>query len=119
MANYVCAGAACQCSFGSASVPLNVLPDKRVTINGKPQANITDNKPIVNVPPMGHCTSPTNPAVAAAAGVPQPCVPVTTAPWAAGNPKCLIGGQPGLTDESTCMCQWAGKIDIVQSGQMT
>ena len=54
------------CSFGLAPSSLNVLPIKRVIVEGKPAAAITDIIPIVNIPPFGNCTSLANPMVAAA-----------------------------------------------------
>lgn len=80
MALQVCMGAMMMCSFGAAPSSLIVLPVNQ-TFTGTPAATIMDNKPIVNIPPFGMCSSITNPAVAtattAAAGVltPVPCVP--------------------------------------------
>ena len=100
MAMQVCMGAAMMCSFGAAPSTLVVLPANR-TLTGTPAANIMDNKPIVNIPPFGMCSAPTNPAVIAAtaakAGVftPVPCVPVTPAPWIPGAPTVLIAKYAG------------------------
>jgi hypothetical protein len=60
-------------------------------------------------------------ATAAALGVltPMPCIPVTVAPWTAGNPAVLIGGLPALTDNSKLMCCWGGCISISFAGQVT
>ncbi|HXW80261.1 MAG TPA: DUF4280 domain-containing protein, partial [Acidimicrobiales bacterium] len=54
------------CSFGLAPAPLNVLPLRRVLIEGKPAATIEDMVPMVNIPPFGMCTSLSNPTVASA-----------------------------------------------------
>lgn len=120
----VCAGAVMQCSFGAAPATLAVLPANR-TLTGTPAATIMDFAPIVNVPPFGMCSSPSNPTViaatAAALGVltPMPCVPVTPAPWVTGAPTVLIGNMPALNDSSKLTCAWAGIIQISFAGQAT
>lgn len=124
MACQVCAGALMQCSFGAAPATLNVLPANR-TLTGTPAATIMDFAPIVNVPPFGMCSSPSNPmviaATAAALGVltPMPCIPVPAGPWVAGAPTVLIGNMPALDDSSKLMCAWAGSIQITFAGQAT
>lgn len=125
MAMQVCMGAMLQCSFGLAPSTLVVLPQNRVLSGGPPAANIMDNQPIVNVPPFGMCTAPSNPAViaatSAALGVPTPapCVPVTPAPWVPGAPTVLIGNMPALDNNSKLMCTWGGVIQIVSPGGVT
>lgn len=125
MGTQVCSGAMLQCSFGAAPSTLNVLPVNRVTAGGPPAANIMDFAPAVNILPFGMCTSPANPAVAAATAAafgvltPQPCMPVTVAPWIVGAPTVLIGNMPALNDSSKCMCAWAGVISITMPGQFT
>ena len=106
------------CSFGLAPSTLNVIPDKRTLIESKPFATIMDNKPFVNIPPFGLCTSLANPITAsqtaAALGVltPGTCTPVTPAPWMPGSPTLLVGNQPALSQASTCMCAYGGVITI-------
>ena len=62
----------------------------RVMSCSQPAATIMAFKPMANIPGFGACMSPMNPqviaATAAALGVftPQPCIPVTTSPWAPG-----------------------------------
>jgi hypothetical protein len=118
-------GAMMMCSFGVAPSSLVVLPANRATSGGPPKANIMDNKPIVNIPPFGMCSSIANPTVAsataAALGVltPMPCVPVTAAPWTPGTPDVLIGGMPALNNACTLMCNWAGVITFTSPGQVT
>lgn len=73
MALIVCGGAMLQCSFGAAPSTLIILPANRV-ISAQPIANIMDNKPMVNILPIGVCSSPANPAVAAATAAPPPGV---------------------------------------------
>jgi hypothetical protein len=124
MAIQVCLGATTQCSFGLAPSTLVVLPQNR-TLTGPPDANIMDNKPIVNIVPFGMCSSPANPTVAAATAAalgvltPMPCVPVTPALWVPGSPTVLIGGMPALNNTSKLMCAYGGVIQIVVPGQMT
>jgi len=125
MAMQVCMGAMLQCSFGVAPSSLVVLPQNRTLAGGPPAANIMDNKPMVNILPFGMCSSPSNPAVAAATAAalgvltPMPCVPVTPAPWIVGAPTALIGNMPALNNTSKLMCAWAGVIQVVMPGQMT
>jgi hypothetical protein len=125
MAQQVCMGAMMMCSFGVAPSSLVVLPSKLVMTGGVPAATIMDNAPIVNIPPFGMCSSPSNPTVAAATtaalGVltPMPCVPVTSAPWVPGAPTVLIGNTPALDSSSKLMCNWGGVIQITSPGQFT
>jgi hypothetical protein len=113
------------CSFGVAPATLQVLPDKMVTGSNMPAATIMDHKPNVNIMPFGMCQSLANPQVAAATSAaqgvltPQPCIPVTTAPWAPGAATVMIKNQPALNNTSKCMCNWAGVIQITNPGQMT
>jgi len=86
-------------------------------MTGKPAGTIMDNKPIVNIPPFGMCTSPANPAVAAAMGAPMPCVPNTVAPWVVGAPTVMIGNMPALNDSAKLMCLWGGVIQPAMAGQ--
>lgn len=119
----VCNGATLQCSFGVAPGTLTVLPVNMVMTSSQPAANIMDNKPMVNIAPFGMCTTLTNPAVAAATSAamgvltPQPCIPVTTAPWVPGAPTVLVANQPALNNSSKLMCQWGGVIQVVVPGQ--
>jgi hypothetical protein len=124
MANLVTGTALLSCSFGAAPAMLSVLPVNHVLVN-LPAANIMDNKPLLNIMPFGVCSTPANPMVAAATAAalgvltPMPCIPVTVAPWTAGNPAVLIGGLPALTDNSKLMCCWGGCISISFAGQVT
>jgi hypothetical protein len=118
-------GAMMACSFGVAPASLIVLPVNRVMTSGMPAATIMDHVPIVNIPPFGMCSAPTNPevitATAAAEGVltPMPCVPVTPAPWVPGSPTVIEGGVPALNNTCTLLCTWAGEITITDPGQVT
>lgn len=124
MAFQICMGAMMQCSFGAAPSSLVVLPANRV-LTQTPDANIMDNKPMVNVAPFGMCSSLANPTVAAATAAalgaltPMPCVPVLPAPWIVGAPTVLIANMPALDNQSKLMCAWAGVIQFVNPGQTT
>lgn len=124
MGQLVCAGALLKCSFGVAPGTLMVTPANRV-MTALPIANIMDHKPMVNIMPFGMCQSIANPTVAAATAAaggaltPQPCLPVTSTPWAPGSPTVQIANMPALNNSSKCMCNWGGVISVVQPGQMT
>ncbi len=119
-----CTGAVMMCTFGMAPSVLDALPDTDVFCP-TPAATIMDMLPFVNIEPFGMCMSEANPeviaATAAALGVltPMPCIPLVDAPWIPGAPTVLMGGLPALTDESLCMCLWAGVITIDFPGQVT
>jgi len=123
MAQLVTMSAMLQCSFGVAPSSLVVLPTNMVNASKQPAATIMDNIPMSNIMPFGMCTTLTNPAVAAATSAalgvltPQPCIPVTTAPWVPGSPKVMIKNKPALSNTSKCMCTWGGVISITQPGQ--
>lgn len=102
------------CSFGMAPSVFMVLPANRV-MTTTPIANIMDNKPFVNVLPFGMCRSPSNP-VFAATGVPGPCIPAITAPWAPPCATVLIGGQPAMTNTSKLICGLGGMIQVTNPG---
>ena len=118
-------GAMLACSMGMAPSALAVLPKSRVLSSNQPAANIMDHVPMLNIQPFGMCTSPTNPQVAAATtaalGVltPQPCIPVTPAPWAPGAPTVLIANMPALDVSCKLNCIWAGIISVTSPGQTT
>jgi len=124
MGMQVCMGAMLQCSFGAAPSTLVVLPANKV-LTATPDANIMDNKPMVNIMPFGMCSSMANPTVAAATAAalgaltPMPCVPVIPAPWAPGSPTVLIANMPALNNSSKLMCAYAGVIQITNPGQTT
>ena len=114
-----------KCSFGTAPVPLSVLPVKRIKVGNLDAANILDHVPMANIKPFGMCSSLANPttasATSAALGVltPTPCIPATTAPWVTGAPTVLLTNQPALNLPATCLCTWLGMITISAPGQTT
>lgn len=115
MPNYMCSGSKIKCSMGEKG-SLTVLPVNMVFCDDKPVGNIMDNKPMVNISPMGMCKSLANPTVAAATAANQgrlqkmPCIPNTTMPWMLGKMNTMVGGKPALVDGSKLMCMWCGVI---------
>ncbi|MCU6499860.1 DUF4280 domain-containing protein [Rugamonas sp. A1-17] len=124
MGQQTCMGAMLKCSFGVAPGTLMVLPANAV-LTAVPDANIMDNKPMVNILPFGMCQSMANPMVAAATAAalgvltPMPCIPATVAPWVPGSPTVLLGNMPALNNSSKLMCMWGGVIEINAPGQTT
>lgn len=124
MGQQTCMGAMLKCTFGVAPGTLMVLPANAV-LTAVPDANIMDNKPMVNILPFGMCQSLSNPMVAAATAAalgvltPMPCIPATVAPWVPGSPTFLIGNMPALNNSSKLMCMWGGVIGINAPGQAT
>lgn len=125
MAQLVSNGATLQCSFGTGPSTMAVLPANMVNASNLPAATIMDFKPMMNIMPFMMCTTPSNPAVAAATSAamgvltPAPCIPLTTSPWMPGSPQVMIKNQPSLNNTSKCMCTWGGVISVVQPGQVT
>ena len=125
MSQHVCNGAMLTCSFGVAPSQLTVLPVNRVNTSNQPAATIMDHQPMVNISPFGMCMSLANPAVAAATSAafgvltPQPCLPVTPAPWVPGATTVLLGNQPALDNTCTLNCVWGGVIQVTMPGQFT
>ncbi len=125
MPELVVNGAQTTCTFGTSPSALTVVPAGPVIqAGGQPLARVSDSVPMLNITPFGMCTTLSNPQVAAATtaaqGVltPQPCIPVTTGPWAPGSTKVSAGGVPALTSTSRCTCAWGGSISIIQAGQV-
>jgi len=125
MAQQVCSTATLMCSFGTTPSQLTVLPTNKVAAGQLPAATIMDHQPMTNVMPFGMCMTLANPQVAAATSAamgvltPQPCIPVTAAPWTPGSPTVTIGGKPALTNTCQLQCTWTGIISITNSGQQT
>jgi len=120
--NFVSDGAMLKCMFGAAPATLVVLPTSLVNIGGNQMATIMDFEPLLNIGSFEMCSSVSNPTVnaatAAANGVlqPMPCIPATSSPWTPGEPTVLVGKLPALTKDCICMCNWAGMIQITDSG---
>jgi Domain of unknown function (DUF4280) len=112
------------CTFGLSPSVLEVLPLKRVLVEGKPAATITDMVPFLNIPPFGMCSSLANPVVAAATAAalgvltPMPCIPAPVGPWDPGAAQTVAGAIPALTEGAQCHCAWEGVISIIFPGSV-
>ncbi|GED59073.1 hypothetical protein BFO01nite_32050 [Brevibacillus formosus] len=121
--SYVVVGAILSCSSGSKQSRLKMPFSHGVFVKGKPQMNIMDFVPNVNIMPFGKCSSLQNPTVASATAVnngvlkPMPCTPLTTMPWIDGKADKMVGGHPALLNKSTNMCFYCGQIKIEDDGQ--
>ena len=120
---YVCNGAQLKCSMGTSSSVLVVLPERKILLDGQPQANIMDHESMTNIQPFGLCCSLANPVVAAATAAhlgvltPMPCKPNTNSPWVKGERKLLLKDFPALCQDDILSCAWKGTISIVDCGQ--
>jgi Domain of unknown function (DUF4280) len=121
--SYVVVGAILSCSNGSKLSRLKMPFSHGVFVKGKPQMNIMDFIPNVNIMPFGKCSSLKNPAVASATAAnngvltPMPCTPLTTMPWIDGKADKVVGDHPALLNKSTNMCFHCGLIKIEDDGQ--
>lgn len=121
--SYVVEGARLKCSFGDRESKLQLPVHHNVFIKGKPQGNIMDFKPMVNVQSFGQCSSLANPTVAAATAAnhgrlqKMPCIPALTMPWLRGKDDERVGNFPALLDNSCHMCMWCGRITFQNDGQ--
>ncbi len=107
-------GAMIQCTGSPAPGVLTVIPAGRPMVNGQAVANITDAAPMVNIKPFGPCAF--TPAPPSPSG--GPCIPKTVA-WTPGKPTVMIGGQPVVTQTSTCQCGSGGTIMVTMTPAMT
>ncbi len=124
MPQQVCTTAVLVCTFGVA--PSTFMATPRPVFTGNQMAGvITDNIPMMNIPPFGVCSSLANPTVAAATAAalgvltPMPCVPVFPAPWVPGAPTVQIMGIPALDSTCKLICAYAGQVSITLPGQFT
>ena len=114
-----------QCIFGLTPSPLIVLPDRTVMAEGLLMGNISDFIPLANIEPFGECISLANPVVATATALaggvlqPQPCIPVTVAPWVSEALTVMVMGFPAIDQTAILMCTWAGVIHIDEPGNLT
>ena len=112
----VCNTAMLSCSFGVAPGTLTVTSQMTVQIENQSAATIMDFAPMSNIGSFSMCTTPSNPAVAAAQGAPSACVPVTVAPWTPGAATVTNNNFPLLNSTSTCMCAYGGVISVSNAG---
>jgi hypothetical protein len=123
MPKLVVSGAQLQCSMGASPGKLTVLPTSQISGADNPVATVADHQPNVNIGAFGMCKSPSNPQVAAATAAamgvltPQPCVPMTMAPWTPPSQTLSVASNPALTASCQCLCQWGGTIQITDPGQ--
>ncbi|WGV59198.1 DUF4280 domain-containing protein [Brevibacillus brevis] len=121
--SYVVVGAILSCSNGSKVSRLKMPFSHGVFVKGKPQMNIMDFVPNVNIMPFGKCSSLKNPVVASATAAnngvltPMPCTPLTTMPWIDGKADKVVGDYPALLNKSTNMCFHCGLVKIEDDGQ--
>ena len=118
MPRLVMDGATLQCSMGSSSAKLKVTPAHQVDNAKSPMATVDDHQPEVNIPAFGRCRSLMNPQVAQATAAangalsPQPCQPMTMAPWNPGLVRVTLNGNAALHETSTCDCLWGGTVSV-------
>jgi hypothetical protein len=113
MPTQVVTGASLECSLGTTP---STFAASGVQVSASQPAGVVSDVAPSNVPPFGLCTSPSNPAVAAANGAPQPCVPVLT-PWTPGATFVTIGQLAAIDDSCQCQCTWGGVVTVDDAGQ--
>lgn len=106
--NIVCQGAQCACNQGAMPTPLTVTSQQIVSVKNMLVATILDCAPLANIKPFGICQQLTK----LASGVPTPCVPAPTGPWAPGAGVERIDNIPVLTAGSKLICGVGGQISI-------
>ena len=105
------------CSHGTAPSALLVPDNHHRITDHKNVANISDHIPIKNIVPFGCCKSMSNPAVAAAGGTPQTCIPITPLKWQQNHKAIILDKEKILDDRCVCTCIWKGVIAITNAGQ--
>ena len=113
MSNLVCTGATLKCSFGASPATFTA---SGADVSATTAAGVVTDVSTDSIETFGLCTSQANPAVAAAQGVPQTCVPVLE-PWTPGSAEVTIGEVAALDDSSQCSCSWGGVITVSDAGQ--
>ena len=108
LSEYVVTGATLHCTLGAAPSTLVMPVSHGVFLNGKPQCNVDDIKPI-NILSFGTCNI-SNP--------PPTCIPMVKKPWVnAFDTTLLIDDEKALTDSAHAFCALGGIISIETSGQ--
>lgn len=113
------------CPFGAAPAPMVVLPVTRAIVMMGPPATMLDFVPMMNIMPFAMCSSMANPQVAAATAAalgvltPQPCIPMTVAPWVPPVPTTILSIAPATSYTALAMCIWGGVIKQIVPGEFT
>ena len=110
MGNQVCMGAMLKCSFGVAPGTLMVLPTNLV-MTKVPDANIMDNKPMLNIMPFGMCQSMANPMVIAATAAALGVLASTAVLGPEGDGDGGKSLQVALQEAANTLKQRFGRID--------
>ena len=105
---YVVEGAKLTCSLGGKANSLRIPDDRRISINGRKQANIGDHGGGKNIMSFGPCSRSTPP---------PPCIMSTGMKWVNGKGNVLVEGEPALLDTSVNLCACGGVIRIANDGQ--
>ena len=107
--SYVVEGATLVCTLGTAPSKLQIPPSRRVFINGKKQANITDDVADVNLLPFGTCNRPIPP---------QPCIRATAGNrWVAGKHDMHVEDENAMLNTDFLVCNCGGIITVVDDRQ--
>lgn len=107
--SYVVEGATLVCTLGTAPSRLQIPPSRRIYINGKRQANITDDMANTNLLPFGSCLRPVPP---------QKCIRLTGGNrWVAGKHDVHVEGENALLNTDFLLCNCGGVITVFADGQ--
>jgi hypothetical protein len=102
---FVCSGALCRCDKGTLPVPLNVLSNQTVSLQGKLMATTLDTV----FPPFGTCLGKNN----------LPCVPVLLRWQDYFEQASLVApGCHPLLEQSTIKCAIGGTVSVVRTLQL-
>jgi len=103
--SYVVRAAKTRCTFGSEPSRLDLPFCHGIYLKDKPQLNIMDCKPLVNIFTFGRCKKR------------GACMPSVATPWIQGKEDVLLNGQPALLNTSMIACLEGGIIRITDDGQ--
>jgi len=102
---FVCSGALCRCDKGTLPVPLNVLSNQTVSLQGKLMATTLDTV----FPPFGTCAVKNN----------TPCVPMLLLWEDYFEQASLVApGCHPLLEKSTIKCAIGGTVSVLQTMQL-
>jgi len=105
MAKYICNGAQCKCTLGTAEGALEVKSQTKIFIQDKLMATENENTFSSN---FVNCTR---------SSPPPPCVPEIKAPWSNTKNNVFQTEHKGLLEDSKCICSYGGTISIIDSKQ--